>query len=335
VAARRAAAAGDHNQGGETTMNSNKRFAIRARVATVAFLLTFFSAASLSAAEDEPAAPKTYPTAEAVVDALVAAARSEDSHALITVLGESAEALVSSGDDVADANARARFVDQYDQAHELVADGTDKFTLELGDDGWPFPFPVVKVGDQWAFDVDAGIDEVVYRRIGHNELGAIEACRGIVEAQKDYASEGHDGQPAGIYAQKLLSDEGKHNGLYWPSQPDERASPVGPFIATAAAEGYRNNTKEGPQPYHGYVYRLLTSQGAAAPGGARSYLKDGQLSGGFAVVAYPIEYEQSGVQTFMINQDGVLYQKDLGAKTGELARAIKTFNPDSTWSKVD
>jgi hypothetical protein len=316
-------------------MNSNNRFAARARVATAAFLLACFFAAPSSAAEDESAPPKTYPTAQAVVDALVAAARSEDPSALITVLGESAEPLVSSGDDVADANARARFVDQYDESHELVADGTDKFTLEVGDDGWPFPFPVVKVGDQWAFDVDAGIDEVVYRRIGHNELGAIEACRGIVEAQKEYASEGHDGLPAGIYAQKLMSDDGKHNGLYWPSQPDERASPVGPFIATAAAEGYRKDEKGGPQPYHGYVYRLLTAQGPAAPGGARNYLKDGQLSGGFAVVAYPVEYEQSGVQTFMINQDGVLYQKDLGEKTGELARAIKAFNPDSTWSKVD
>ena len=316
-------------------MNSKARFAFHPRIASVACLLSVFFAASLSAAESEPTAPKTYPTAEAVVDALVAAARSADSTALITVLGESAEPLVSSGDDVADANARVRFVDQYDQAHELVADGTDKFTLEVGDDDWPFPFPIVKVGDQWAFDVDAGIDEVVYRRIGHNELGAIEACRGIVEAQKDYASEGHDGLPSGIYAQKLMSDKGKQNGLYWPSQPDERASPVGPFIATAAAEGYRKDAKEGPQPYHGYVYRLLTAQGPAAPGGARSYLKDGQLSGGFAVVAYPVEYEQSGVQTFMINQDGVVYQKDLGSKTGELARAIKAFDPDSTWSKVD
>lgn len=320
-------------------MNNDHRFVSRslriaAQIAAVALVLTS-STPMLNAAETGLAAPKTYASAEAVVDALVAAARSEDRNALLVVLGENAEPLVSSGDDVADANARTRFVTQYDEAHELVADGENKFTLEVGDDDWPFPFPIVKVGDQWAFDVDAGIDEVVYRRIGHNELGAIEACRGIVDAQKEYASEGRDGQPAGIYAAKLMSDEGKHNGLYWPSQPDERASPVGPFIATAAAEGYRKGTKEGPQPYHGYVYRLLTAQGAAAPGGARSYLKDGQLSGGFAVVAYPVEYEQSGVQTFMINQDGVLYQKDLGPKTGELARAIKTFNPDSSWTKVD
>ncbi len=260
-------------------MNSNNRFAVRGvRLSIAASLLAAASlfAGALFASEAEPTPPKTYPTAEAAVEALVAAARSDDRGALMTVLGESSEPLVSSGDDVADANARTRFVSQYDEAHELVADGENKFSLEVGDDDWPFPFPIVKVGDQWAFDVDAGIDEVVYRRIGHNELGAIEACRGIVDAQKEYASESHDGLPAGTFAQKLMSDEGKHNGLYWPSQPDERASPVGPFIATAAAEGYRKDAKEGPQPYHGYVYRLLTAQGAAAPGGARSYLKDGQ-----------------------------------------------------------
>ncbi len=320
-------------------MNSNNRFAgplsyfaIRAGLACVVALSVFAIAAS--AAEDAaPTDPKSYATAEAAVDALIAAARGDNAAALVAVLGGSAEPLVSSGDDVADATARARFVGQYDESHELVADGDSKFTLQVGNDGWPFPFPIVKSGDQWSFDVAAGIDEVVYRRIGRNELGAIDACRGIVEAQTDYASEGHDGQPAGIYAQKLMSDAGKRNGLYWVSQPGERASPVGPFIASAATEGYRKG--EGPLPYHGYVYRLLTSQGPAAPGGARSYIKDGQLSGGYAVVAYPVEYESSGVETFMINQDGVLYQKDLGDKTAKLAEAIKAFNPDSTWTKVE
>ena len=163
----------------------------------------------------------------------------------------------------------------------------------------------------------------------------METCRGIVEAQREYASESRDGLPEGTYAQKLVSDPGKHDGLYWAAGPDERASPIGPFAAQAAAEGYRKNTTDKPQPYHGYVYRLLTSQGPAAPGGAKSYLVNGRLTGGFAVLAYPVEYQSSGVESFMISHDGVLYQKDLGPKTAEVAATIKTFNPDSSWSKVD
>jgi len=283
----------------------------------------------------QPAPPRTFPSPDAAADALVEAARSHDRDALIAVLGASAGPLVSSGDDVADAAARARFVEQYDVGHDLVAEGDAKYVLEVGDDAWPVPLPIVKVGDQWSFDIDAGVDEIVYRRIGHNEIGAIESCRGIVEAQKEYASEEHDGVPAGVYAQKLVSDEGKHNGLYWQSQPDERASPVGPFIALAAAQEYVKSSAESPQPYHGYIYKLVTAQGPAADGGARNYLKDGKLVAGFAVIAYPVEYRSSGVETFMINQDGVLYQKDLGPRTGELAAKMTTFNPDKTWSKVD
>lgn len=279
--------------------------------------------------------PQTFPTPEAAVDALVAAARSDDPKALLGVLGDDADQLVSSGDDVADASARTRFVDSYDEAHELVASGDAKYLLEVGSDAWELPFPIVKVGDKWTFDIDEGIDEIVYRRIGRNEIGAIETCRGIVEAQREYASESRDGLPEGTYAQKLVSDPDKHNGLYWPAGPDERASPIGPFAAQASAEGYRKNTTDKPAPYHGYVYKLLTAQGPAAPGGAKSYLVNGLLSGGFAVLAYPVEYQSSGVTTFLINQEGVLYQKDLGPRTVEIARSIKTFDPDSSWSEVD
>lgn len=281
------------------------------------------------------AGPQTFATAGDAADALVAAARAHDPAAMIAVLGEDAGPLVSSGDAVADATARERFVEQYDTAHNLAADGADKFTLEVGEDEWPVPIPIIRVGDKWSFDIDAGIDELVYRRIGRNELGAIETSRGIVEAQQEYASREHDGQPAGIYAQKLVSDPGKQNGLYWKSQPDERASPIGPFIAEAAAEGYRAGSAAKPLPYHGYVYRLLTAQGPAAVGGARSYIDKGKLTGGFAVLAYPVDYESSGVETFIINQDGVLYQKDLGADTEKAAAAIDAFNPDATWTKVD
>jgi hypothetical protein len=293
------------------------------------------SAAEQSAAEKPAAQQPTFATPEAAVDALVNAARSDEANALLSVIGEDAAQELSSGDDVADAAARERFVDAYDEAHELVAAGDAKYLLEVGNDEWELPFPIVKVGDKWAFDVDEGIDEIVYRRIGRNEIGAMEACRGIVAAQNEYASESRDGGPEGVYAQKLLSDPGKHNGLYWEAGPDERASPVGPFVAQAASEGYRKSTGDKPAPYHGYVYKLLTAQGPGAPGGAKSYLKNGVLTEGFAVIAYPVEYQSSGVETFMISNDGVLYQKDLGAKTAESAAAIKTFNPDPSWSKVD
>jgi hypothetical protein len=286
----------------------------------------------------QAAGPQSFATADAAADALVAAARADDPAAMMALLGEDADSLVSSGDDVADAGERARFVEAYDIAHNLAADGADKFTLEVGEDEWPVPIPIIKVGDKWSFDIDAGIDEIAYRRIGRNELGAIETCRGIAEAQVEYASREHDGLPTGIYAQKLVSDAGKQNGLYWKPQPDERASPIGPFLAEAAAEGYGlgSSSAAKPQPYHGYIYRLLTAQGPAAVGGARSYLDDkGKLSGGFAVLAYPVDYESSGVATFIINQDGVLYQKDLGADTEKLAAAVDTFNPDKTWTKVD
>ncbi len=281
------------------------------------------------------AGAQTFPTAEAAVDALVAAARSDDPNALLAVLGDDARDLVSSGDDVADASRRARFVAEYDEAHELVPDGDNRVRLEVGEDEWELPLPIVETDGRWSFDVDAGIDEVVYRRIGRNEIGAIDTCRGIVEAQNEYASEGRDGGPAGVYARKLVSDPGTHDGLYWPSNPDERASPIGPFIAHAASQGYRKDSSGAPQPYHGYVYRLLTAQGPAAPGGAKSYLENGRLSGGFAVIAYPIAYRVSGVTTFLVGADGVLYQKDLGPKTAEIAARIETFNPDPSWSKVD
>ncbi len=289
----------------------------------------------MAAGPAESADPMTFPSAEAAVAALVSAAREHDVEALIAVLGKNAKPLVSSGDDVADATAREHFVAQYDVAHELVPDGSNRFTLEIGDGAWPVPIPIVKVGDKWSFDIDAGIDEMVYRRIGRNEIGAIESCRGVVDAQKEYASEGRDGLPAGIYAQKLVSAPGKHDGLYWKSLPDERASPIGPFIATAAAEGYGQASGENRQPYHGYVYRLMTAQGPKAKDGARSYLKDGRLTGGFAVIAYPIAYRSTGVETFIVNQDGIVYQKDLGPKTDKLAASIKVFNPDSSWSKVE
>lgn len=308
------------------------RHAMTLRICAFAVALAIPVLAQAAPAQPTPpVVQKTFDSAEAAADALVAALRNDDSAALLEIFGPDSEDLVSSGDPVADSNGRARFVAAYDTAHELVADN-GSFVLEVGDDAWPTPIPIVQADGKWRFDTDAGIDEVVYRRIGRNELGAIETCLGIVAAQLDYAAASHDGEPAGIYAQKLRSDPGKHNGLYWEPVEGERASPVGPFLAQASAEGY----KRGSSPaYHGYVYKLLTSQGPAAKGGAKPYLVNGKLTGGFGVIAYPVEYQASGVATFIVNQDGVVYQKDLGPKTAELAAKITVFNPDATWTKSD
>jgi len=311
------------------TVSRHSLSALRARLLPVVAVLGI-GWQPLNAAE-----PATFPSAEAAVAALVSAARADDKTALIAVLGDRADALLDSGDAVADATARARFVEQYEEANALVPDADGRLTLEVGTDGWPSPVPLVKRGDMWAFDTAAGVDEMVYRRIGRNELGAIETLRGIVDAQADYAAEGRDGLPSGIYAQRLMSSAGKHDGLYWPTQPDEPASPIGPFVAGASTEGYTPGEGQDGSTYHGYRFRLLTAQGAAAPGGARDYLEGGLLKSGFAVVAYPASYRVSGVQTFLISHEGVVYQQDLGDSTEKTATALSTFNPDSGWSKAE
>jgi hypothetical protein len=196
------------------------------------------------------------------------------------------------------------------------------------------PIPIVKKGGKWVFDGAAGVDELIYRRVGRNELGAIDVCRGFVSAQTEYASQGRDGDPAGIYAMKLISDEGMHNGLYWPTAEDEPASPAGPFVAAAAEEGYRKAEGSARAPYHGYYYRMLYRQGPNANGGAKEYFKDGLLTEGFALVAWPAEYGSSGVQTFIVNQDGVVFQKDLGEDTAAAVEAIQAYDPDSTWTAI-
>jgi hypothetical protein len=197
------------------------------------------------------------------------------------------------------------------------------------------PIPIVNDGGKWRFDTAAAKQELLYRRIGRNELGAIAACRGYIDAQKDYATIGHDGLPAGIYARKLMSSPGKQDGLYWETAEGEPPSPAGPLLAEAGGQGYEvEGLGRKSQPYHGYHYRILKAQGAAAEGGAKNYLSDGQLSGGIALVAYPAEYKVSGVMTFLINQNGVVYEKNLGEQTAEIAGAMTEYNPDSTWHKV-
>ena len=296
----------------------------------VAMLLGLAIAAGCAKQPDKASGFKT---PEEAVTALVAALQKNDMDGLKALLGPGSEELLDSGDAVQDASDRARFLDAYAAKHALVDDGADRKILVTGEDEWPMPIPLVKRDGGWHFDGEAGIDEMIYRRVGANELGAIDVCRGYVGAQLEYASEGRDGDPAGIYALKLISDEGMHNGLYWETGEDEPPSPAGPFVAAAAEEGYRAGGAD-RTPYHGYYYRMLYAQGPNAIGGARDYFKDGLLTEGFALVAWPADYGSSGVQTFIVNQDGVVFQKDLGEDTATAVESIQSFDPDSSWIAI-
>ena len=278
-------------------------------------------------------AQETFTTPEAAVDALVGAAKSGDKRAILGVLGPDGQAIVSSGDPVADTNTREKFVSAYDTKHvfELEGDGTQ--TLIIGDDDWPFPISLVNKAGGWQFNTGAGLDEILRRRIGRNELSAIQVSRAYVQAQNEYAELDPAGFGRGVYAQRIQSRPGKKDGLYWPTAEGQPPSPLGDLAAQASAEGYK--TGKGPIPYHGYYYRVLKRQGASAPGGAYDYLVKGKMRGGFALLAFPAEYGNSGIVTFMVNHDGTVFQKDLGPKTAKLARKIESFAPDKTWTKVD
>jgi len=295
------------------------------------FFLAFFLFAGLANAADQ----KTFATPAEAVQALLKAAEDGNQDEMLAVFGDDGKDLVFSGDSVQDKAGLQSFVKAYKTKHAIVTKDANTRILQVGAKDWPMPIPLVKDGGKWRFDTAAGKEEILYRRIGHNELGAIAACRGFIDAQKDYAAVGHDGLPAGIYARRLNSEPGKQNGLYWETKEDEPASPAGPFLAQAEEEGYENVSmgKKG-QPYHGYLYRILKAQGPAASGGAKSYLTDGKLTEGVGLVAYPAQYKVSGVMTFIINQHGVVYQKDLGEKTTDIAAAMTEYNPDTTWTKV-
>ena len=239
---------------------------------------------------------------------------------------------LSSGDPVEDARARANFVTAYDAGHILVAGDSKDLALLVGEDRWPLPIPLVHRDGRWSWDGPAGIQELLLRRIGADELRTIKVMRGYVEAQGEYAEKSHDGLPAGLYAQKLNSTPGKQDGLYWETAAGQPQSPAGPLLAAASAEGY--GEQAAAAPYHGYVYRVLTSQGPQAQGGALDYMVDGKLAKGFALLAYPSNYGSSGVMTFIVNQDGELWQRDLGEDTEKAAQAITQFNPDAGWTPL-
>lgn len=264
--------------------------------------------------QDTPDIPESrlFATPEAAVDAFVTALESKDKQALMTIFGPEGDRLLSSGDAVADAADRKDFLEAYRNKHAIIAEGELRI-LNVGVNDWPLPIPLASQGGKWYFDTEAGAEELINRRIGENELGAISAAHGFVAAQQEYASEGRD-------------------GLYWQTSEGEPASPIGPLVAAAAAEGYDAATAEA---YHGYRYRMLYKQGGNAPGGPREYFNNGRLTDGFALLAWPAEYGASGMKTFMVNQDGVVYEKDLGPETATAVAAIDSFDPDASWMKVE
>jgi hypothetical protein len=219
------------------------------------------------------------------------------------------------------------------QSCKPVPEGDDRVTLEVGTNGWPMPIPLVRANGQWHFDTDAGKEEIIIRHIGKDELCAIGVCRAYVKAQQQYAS--MDAGPDSSYALKFKCTPGKKDGLYWPSAENAPASPFGPVLAEAQTDGNVNNTSKGPQPFHGYFFRILTGQGPAAPGGKKSYMSQGMLSGGFALAAYPERWDRSGIMTFIVNQDGIVYERNLGEKTSRKARKMEVYNPDIHWKPVE
>jgi hypothetical protein len=284
-----------------------------------------------SLASAAPAQRSFFSVAEAT-EALVAALRAGDRKALLAILGKEGQSLIGSGDPVADRRIRERFVAEYDEQHRFEAVGS-KVTLVVGRDDFPFAIPLVPDGRRWRFNTAAGKEEILNRRIGQNELNAIQVALAYVDAQREYYAQDPDGDGILHYAGAFESSPGKRDGLYWPTKPGEPQSPLGPFVAQARAEGYAKRSAN-PVPYWGYYYRILTAQGKDAPGGAYDYLAHGRLMGGFALVAYPARYGVSGVMTFIVNHEGVVYQKDLGPKTAALALAMREFNPDRTWTRI-
>lgn len=276
----------------------------------------------------------TFDSPDLAADALVGALKPMNEHRLKEILGPESGDLVSSGDKVADQQRAEDFLEKYNQKHEWGMDSAGGKVLIVGDDAWPFPIPVVEANGRWVFDTEAGMDEMLNRRIGQNELSTIQTCLAVVDAQREYAMMDMDGNGLHEYARKFLSDSGKKNGLYWPTNPGEPESPLGDLVAAASAEGYSHSTSGKPTPFHGYRFRILTAQGPHATGGAHDYLASGRMIGGFGVVAWPASYGSSGIMTFITNQDGVVFQKDLGDDTDSAAGAMTSFDPGDGWVRV-
>jgi hypothetical protein len=283
----------------------------------------------------QDAATKTFPTFHAAAAAFISAVETKDEAAVKEILGNDAPSLMSSGDAAADEMSRLAFLKHYRESHAFIRVAPDKVMLTVGSTGWFLPFPIVRENAAWHFDAAAGAQELAYRRIGQNELDAIRVCRALYVAQKAYAAGAHDGNAAGLFAPRFRSEPGTESGLYWDAKEGEPESPAGALVAEASAERDDAPAENGKHsPFHGYYYRILKAQGSHAPGGAKEYIQDGKMSGGFAILAYPAEYGASGVMSFLIGARGTLYQSDLGTATAETAKSMSAFDPDSSWKAV-
>jgi hypothetical protein len=304
---------------------------IAGRAPRLMFVITILT--MLCFVTGEAQAQKKFTSPDEAVTALVAAVRGDNVRDMILVLGSAGREVVLSGDDVADQKARAAFMVAYDLRHQIARKGDSAAELLIGPNDWPFPIPLVQKGGSWQFDTASGRQEILYRRIGRNELAAIQVCLAYVDAQNEYASMNPLGAKVESYAQRIISSPGKKDGLYWPAAASEPKSPLGVAAALASLQGYRFGGAN-PAPYHGYYYKILTGQGPTAPGGSVNYVVNGSMIGGFALVAYPAEYGNSGVMTFLVNHTGAIFQKDLGAHTAGIASRMTLFAPDHTWKRV-
>lgn len=276
---------------------------------------------------------KIFRSPEEAVRALIEASKEKETKPILDILGPDAKAFLETGDPVSDRESRERFIKSYEESNALVKSGETKIFLEVGKDKWPFPIPIVKESSGWRFDTKAGREEVINRRIGRNELDVIQVCLAYVDAQLEYYRRNPQKEPLLRYAQKFLSTQGKRDGLYWEVKQGEEPSPFGALVAHARAEGYKGTAGK-PTAYHGYYYKILTGQGANAAGGAYDYVVRGNMVGGFGMVAYPAQYGASGIMTFLVNHDGVVYEKDQGSNTAQTIAAMTKFNPDKSWKEA-
>jgi hypothetical protein len=303
------------------------------RFSTLAILIAVFSLTACTSVAEKPLAQKRFPSAPYAMVALAEAVQANDRQELLAILGPDAQDLIDSGDPVADQNGRTRFSKAYDQRHGLTFKGSGHAVLGVGNKDYPFPIPIVRDSDGWYFDTQAGMDEILDRRIGRNELRTIKVMQAYVAAQREYAGLKRPGGPA--FAQKFTSTPGKHDGLYWPSQSGEAESPFGPLIARASRQHYAAALdQDAPEPFHGYYFKILTAQGPHADGGAFDYVANDKMVLGFGLVAYPAKYGASGVMTFIVNQEGVIYEKNLGEDT-YMAADMLAYDPDSSWQKYE